>query len=365
MVPFSRGRALARRGLNMTAPGLLFDQTPQPSQAPQPAPARKPSILDRILGRFFPQGASPYGGLLTEDQLSATRRGALSRMAASLLAESGPRPQGTTGPLEGLGHALQAADWPDALAQAGAQAGHINELKGQMDRRRAIEAVVQKYAPQPNETPQEAVQRINSIMGEVGQIGGPEAEQITQQLTAQVHGQQAAYEMNKPKEPPVSPTTIYSNAQSRLQPWEKVRAVVSQYELFRDAPLNAATSKALLDVANNIIGTQGGFPEESSVLSHAPGVVGELIKFLKGFAGQELLTADQREKLVAATDQVVSLLAEGYQRVRSDVERQMGNVFLPDNIPKYLPQPLTWPTFGRQRRTRRPGSIDPLKDALP
>src|SRR5215510_2261747 len=76
-----------------------------------------------LLGGLLPAQASPYGQLLDPRQLGALRNQALLNMGASLLQSAGPHPQGT-GPnlAQALGGAVQAANWPQMLNEAGQSA---------------------------------------------------------------------------------------------------------------------------------------------------------------------------------------------------------------------------------------------------
>jgi len=335
-------------------PGLLLDQAPPSpmAMAPPPSRPRKPSILDRLLGRLFPQGASPYGGLLTPEQLSGARRSALLRMAGTLFAEGGPKPQGTSGPLEGVGKALMAANWPEALSQAGQEAGQVNELQGQMGRRRAIEGIVQKYPPQPNETPQQAVARINQMLGDITRVGGPEAEQVAQLLSQQIRGQATAHEIGKPEPPKIPPTQLLTNVWGRLGKWEPIRSAVAQYEQFRNKPPTDPNTATLLAAAATLTNVHSQFfTEGESGLAKLP-EIGHLIALLQSLAGHEKLTKEQRDELVSTTDAIVERLAGEAQNDRAEAERQLRDAGMTDvEIRTYL---QVFRPFGRRRdRTDR------------
>lgn len=307
----------------MTMPGLLLDQAPTMAPPAPPPQQRRPSILDRIMGRFFPSGASPYGSLLSQDQLGGLRRGALQRMAAQLLAESGPRPQGTTGPLEGLGHALQAAQWPEALQQAGQQANQVSEMQRRNEQRRAIEGAIAEFPPVRGETLQQTGTRVTQMMSKIARIGGPEAEQAMSALSQQMRALETQHQLQRPEDPKVPVTQILSNVQGREEKWKGIEAVVRAYQQFRDKPSTQPNDATLLAQASALTNVHGQyFPESGNALAKVP-EVGHLIALIQSLMGHEKLTAAQRAEVIETTDAVVDRLdaERGYDR--ADAERQL------------------------------------------
>lgn len=129
--------------------------------APPPY-ARKPSIVDRVLGRLFP--TAQYTGLLDPEQQQGLQRQGLLNVGLNLLQAGGPQAQ-QRGTLANIGSSIQGVDFP-AMAQ---QALQIQNARQAMAGQQAIAAAVARHPVKPGES---SYDRLTAIMTEIATIPG-------------------------------------------------------------------------------------------------------------------------------------------------------------------------------------------------
>jgi hypothetical protein len=154
----------------------------QPPAMPQPTAA--PSLLDRLKGGLFPSG--PAGGLLDPAQLKQLRDQQMLQMGLSLLANSGPKPQGTSSPISGVAQSVLGATsgWPQVVNQAAEAATAVRNLQQGQQRRTAIESIVDKYPAAPGESQQQLGARIGHMIADASRYAGtPEGNAFLTQLS--------------------------------------------------------------------------------------------------------------------------------------------------------------------------------------
>jgi hypothetical protein len=102
-----------------------------------------------LFANMLPASASPYGSLLSPEQIHSLRRQSILAMAASLLEGAGPHPQGTTNLSSILGSAIKAGDWQGNLERAGKAGLDIGQLEYKYGNMKSIRDVIQQHGAKP------------------------------------------------------------------------------------------------------------------------------------------------------------------------------------------------------------------------
>lgn len=145
-------------------PALTLRGSPQPvvANAP-PAPAPRQSIFARgFMSHLLPVGDDTEGLISPQDAADA-RRAQFLKLGAAMLANSGPRPKGTSNFFQRLGQSIQQSGLPD-WRQNMASLAQLHEGLQQYQAKRALDQVRQgiiaKYPAADNETPAQTGQRM-------------------------------------------------------------------------------------------------------------------------------------------------------------------------------------------------------------
>lgn len=155
----------------MTAPfrpNWLNNGDPNAGSGPVPY-ARKPSIVDRVLGRLFP--TAQYTGLLDPEQQQGLQRQGLLNVGLNLLQAGGPSAQ-QRGTLANIGSSIQGVNFPEMAQQALQMQAYREQRQGQ----KQIQGIVSKYAAPANETPEQRFDRLTRLTQDL--IGVPGAEHL-------------------------------------------------------------------------------------------------------------------------------------------------------------------------------------------
>lgn len=143
---------------------------------PQPY-AKKPSIVDRVLGRLFP--TAQYAGLLDPAEQQGLQRQGLLNASLNLLQSGGPQAQ-QQGTLANIGSSIQGVNFP----QMAEQALQVQAYRQQQIGQRAIAQSVAAHPPKPGETREEAYNRLTAIASEVAGISPALGEKFAPLLQA-------------------------------------------------------------------------------------------------------------------------------------------------------------------------------------
>lgn len=158
-----------------------------PLFANPPAPyAKKPSIVDRVLGRLFP--TAQYAGLLDPEQQQGLQRQGLLNVGLNLL-QAGAPSANQRGTLANIGASIQGVNFPQMAEQALQMQAYRQQLMGQ----RAIAEATARHPAQPGENREAAYNRLTAIASEV--IG------ISPELGAKFAPILAALKPDKPSNP--------------------------------------------------------------------------------------------------------------------------------------------------------------------
>lgn len=171
----SVGRRLGS-GLAVTAP-----------YAPPPY-AKKPSIVDRVLGRLFP--TAQYAGLLDPEQQQGLQRQGLLNVGLNLLQAGGPQAQ-QQGTLANIGSSIQGVNFP----QMAEQALQLQNYRQQQAAQSAIADAAGRHPAQPNESREAAYNRFVAIATDVAALPGGAA--IAEKMAPLI----AALKPDRPSQP--------------------------------------------------------------------------------------------------------------------------------------------------------------------
>ena len=305
----------------MTLPyGLLGDPFATGGTAAPPPFVKKPSIVDRVAARLFPE--DQYAGLL--DNGTGLQREALTRLGLGLLSQSGPHPQGT-GPNLGqaIAGAYQGVNFPEMAQQA-------VQLQQYRKQTQALTSAAANHPAKPGETPDETYARIAGMVSDLaGQPGTedligklsnvlaqlrPRAEQRTRYAFKTIHenGQDWIYRINT--DDPTDRMKI-GLASPRPEPGAAA-AVGTTAQETRAAAQNALASLNDADAALGENNANDIMPTAASVargVESIPGVGGMLRGAMEPIA-QHAMTPGQ-QKYQQAMDQFLhnyaSLLPKG------------------------------------------------------
>lgn len=136
--------------------------------APPPY-AKKPSIVDRVLGRLFP--TAQYAGLLDPEQQQGLQRQGLLNVGLNLLQAGGPQAQ-QQGTLANIGSSIQGVNFP----QMAEQALQVQAYRKQQQGQEQIQGIVSKYAAPEGELPAQRFDRLTRLTQAL--IGVPGAEHL-------------------------------------------------------------------------------------------------------------------------------------------------------------------------------------------
>lgn len=337
----------------MQPQGPMSPSQPLPGQTPMPP--KKPSLGESLLSNLFPAGE--LGDVIPADVLANERRMALRKAGLSLMAAGGSRLQGTQNTGADLYNAFNPDSWDAHLSQVAETSVKLAAIHKKAADEAKSQAIVAKYPAAPNETPEAQELRLGMIANEALRNDLPELAQLAAKLKGELRG--PALMSAEPGHPLVNPqsgtvvatmpkalTTVegsqlYSQALSRLAPWERLGSTVAQYRQFRNLPLTQPNSAALISAAQELLSTHSNLvanEPDMKGLEHLP-VAGQLFRVLQSLGGAQTLTEPQRKELTAAVDAVVSRLSKEGKRVRGDVERILRNKFSQDDIKNLLPAP--------------------------
>lgn len=127
--------------------------------------ARKPSIVDRVMGRLFP--TAQYAGLLDPGQQQGLQRQGLLQVGLNLLQAGGRSPH-QAGTLANIGSSIQGVNFPEMAQQALQMQAYRQQQAGQQ----AIAQVAGRHPPQPGESREQAYDRLTAIASEIASIPG-------------------------------------------------------------------------------------------------------------------------------------------------------------------------------------------------
>jgi len=360
------------QGGPMMQAGPGGDEPTAPATAPRPSR----SILDGVLKALFPAGA--LEGILPEEQLMDERRMQLRRAGLSLLASGSPKPQGTRNSFADLAQAIDPGAWEQRIAQVAQTGMTLRAAQQKQKQAAAADGIMQQFAARPNETDEQRDQRLLGMANAFQSAGLMEeakaAADLRTSLRAPDLGEREGFLYDKrtgrivaqlPSElKTVEGSQLYAQALGRLQPWDRVRQSVAQYNQYRDMPLDQPSSAALISAAQDLLGTHTTLAQNDSdfrALKDLP-IAGQLFKILQSFSGSTVLTENQRRELLKAVDPLVTRLSQEHQRVLGDVQRIFHNKWKTD--PEYnemwnlLPQS---PIFG-PRGTIVPPVVQQMND---
>lgn len=130
--------------------------------APPPY-ARKPSIVDRVLGRFFP--TAQYTGLLDPEAQQGLRQQGLLNLGANLLQAGGASPD-QRGTLANIGSSIQGVNFP----QMAEHAVQLQAYRQEQAAKQAVGQIVARHPATPGEDRQGAYDRLTAIASEVAGV---------------------------------------------------------------------------------------------------------------------------------------------------------------------------------------------------
>lgn len=145
--------------------GLLGPQAQPPTDLAPPPYARKPSIVDRVLGRLFP--TAQYTGLLDPQAQQGIQQQGLRQLSANLLVAGGASPM-QHGTLANIGAALGGVD-VDALANRALQ---LKAYRDQQQQEQAIAQVSARHPIKPGASRLDQYNRFADIAAEIATIPG-------------------------------------------------------------------------------------------------------------------------------------------------------------------------------------------------
>lgn len=141
-----------------------WESLSNPTAPAAPAPyARKPSIVDRVLGRLFP--TAQYTGLLDPEQQHGLQRQGLLNVGLNLLQAGGPQAM-QRGTLANIGSSIQGVNFPE-LAQHAIQ---VDAYRRQLGQQQAVSDAVARHPAKAGEDRQGAYDRLSAIAVEVAGI---------------------------------------------------------------------------------------------------------------------------------------------------------------------------------------------------
>lgn len=157
----------------MTVPFQLRG-VPNPASIPfatMPAPARGPSVIQRLLAKLVPLGQ--FGGLLSDEDQQLVRRQVAMQAGLNLLANSGPRVVGTPGSSFGerigmaLGPAFDYTEMAEYLVRL--RAAHAERQK--LDERdKRVRDIQERHA-----NIADPAQRLTAIISDLAGVAGAES----------------------------------------------------------------------------------------------------------------------------------------------------------------------------------------------
>lgn len=316
---------------------LLGMPGPLASEGQQERPSR--SILDGVLKSLFPAGA--YEGVLPSEALAEERRMQLRRAGLALMAGAGPRPAGTRNVMGDIASAIDPGAWEQRLGQVAQTSMQLRAAQQKQQREQQANEIMRAHAPRPAETPEQQDQRLLALANAFTQAGLMEHAKVAADLRTSLRAPPLGekdgvlYDTRSGRVVGELPTALktvegsqlYAQALGRLQPWDRIRATVAQYNQFRAAPLTTPNSVALVSAAQDLLNTHTALAQNDTdmkALKDLP-VVGQLMRVLRSLSGQETLSDQQRQELLKAVDPVINRLGQEHQRVLSDVQRIFKN----------------------------------------
>lgn len=331
---------------------MPYDETQGPLVGDEP----KPGFFGGLLNTLYPAGQ--FGDMIDPQMLRQEQNLALRRSGLSLLASSGPQPRGTRNFGADLARALDPDPWQTRLANVAQMSASIGQMQRKAQKEQQAQQILSQFPAKPGETDKDRDARLAALSDAFQSAGLMEEAKQAADLRVSlrrppigVHGNQF-YDTRDGTILGSFPTELqtpdgsqlYSTAISRLGVYDKVRADVEQYNLYRSMPLTAATTAGLVEAAQNLMNTSKGLAEAQGgegAIGHLP-VLGELAKLLQALQGHtESMTEADRQKLLKAVDPLIdSVLSPRHQRELSSIRNIFAEKWGPegaDRMMRFLP----------------------------